>query len=58
MLSTIDANILVDSAKINPETNELIRKPEVIADYNKTIRCVDLVTRVIIPYNSQRRGVK
>ena len=44
---------LVDSGKINRETNEPIRKPEVIVDYNLG---VDLVSRVIIPYNSQRQG--
>ena len=52
------ANILVDSGKINRGTNEPIRKPEVIVDYNKTMGGVDLLSRVIIPYNSQRQGVK
>ena len=58
MLWTIHANILADSGKINRETNEPIRKPEVIVNYNKTMGGVDLVSRVIIPYNSQRRRVK
>ena len=57
-LSTIHTNILVDSGKTNRKTNEPFRKPEVIIDYNKTMGAVDLVSRVIIPYNSQRRGFK
>ena len=58
MLSTVDASILVDSGKINRETNEPIRKPEVIVNYYKTMGGVDLVRRVNIPYYSQRQGVK
>ena len=56
MLSTIHTSELVDSGKVNRETNEPIQKPEVIVDNNKTMGGVDLVSRVIIPYNSQRRG--
>ena len=57
MLSTIHTTILVDSGKTNRVTNEPIRKPEVIVDYNKTMGGVDLVSRDIIPYNSQKRGL-
>ena len=58
MLSTIHANISVNSGKISRETNEPIKKPEVIVDYSKTMGGVDLMSRVIIPYNLQRQGVK
>ena len=58
MLSTIHANISVNSGKISRETNEPIKKPEVIVDYTKTMGGVDLMSRVIIPYNLQRQGVK
>ena len=38
-------------------TGEAIKKPDVI-DYSKTMGGVDLVRLVLIPYSSQRRGVK
>ena len=38
-------------------TGEVIKKPDVI-DYSKTMGGMDLVSLVLIPYPSQRRGVK
>ena len=38
-------------------TGEVIKKSDVI-DYSKTMGGVDLVSLVLIPYSSQRRGVK
>ena len=58
MLSTKHTNTLVDSGKTNRETNELIRKQEIIVDYNKTMGGIDLVSRVVIPYNLQTRRFK
>ena len=37
MLSTKHTYILVHSGKNNHETNEPIRKPDVIVDYNKAM---------------------
>lgn len=50
MLSTVH--------KTDRNTGVVIQKPDVILDYNKTMGGVDLVSRVLIPYSSQRRGVK
>ena len=46
------------SGKRNRATKEVIYKPDVIVDYNKTVGGVDLLSRVLIPYSTQRRGVK
>ena len=53
MLSTIHTFEMVDSDKIGRSTGAVIQKPDVIMDYN-----VDLGSRVLIPYSSQRHRVK
>ncbi|XP_066918855.1 piggyBac transposable element-derived protein 4-like [Clytia hemisphaerica] len=58
MLSTIHTGQLIDSGKRNFRTGEAVYKPDVIVDYNSTMGGVDLLSRVVIPYSSQRRGVK
>ena len=58
MLSTVHPGNLVDSGKVNRLSGEKIMKPDVIVDYNKTMGGVDLLSRVIIPYSVQRKGVK
>ena len=58
MLSTIHAFEMVDSNKIDRSTGTVIQKPDVIMDYNVTMGGVDLVSRVLTPYSSQRRRVK
>ena len=58
MLSTIHTFELVDSNKTDCVTGAVMQKPDVIMDYNVTMGGVDLVSRVLIPYSSQRRGVK
>ena len=58
MLSTIHIGQLIDSGKEHFRTKETIYKPDVIVDYNTTMGGVDLLSRVVIPYSSQRRGVK
>ena len=58
MLSTIHIFEIVDSDKTDRSTNTVIQKSDVIMDYNVMMGGVDLVSRVLIPYSSQRRGVK
>ena len=58
MLSTIHLGELMHSGKRNRATKEVIYKPDVIVDYNKTVGGVDLLSQVLIPYFTQRRGVK
>ena len=57
MMSTIHSFKLVDLNMKDCHTGEVIKKPDVI-DYSKTMGGVDLVSLVLIPYRSQRRGVK
>ena len=58
MLSTIHTFKMVDSNKIYRSTGAVIQKPDIIASYSVTMGGVDLVSQVLIPYSSQRRGVK
>ena len=58
MLSTINTFEMVDSNKTDRSTGAAIQKPDVIMDYNVTMGGVDLVSRVLIPYSSQRHEVK
>ena len=58
ILSTIHTSEMVDSKKIDRSTGEVSQKPDVIMDYNVTIGGVNLVSRVLILYRSQRRRVK
>ena len=46
---------LIDSGKINHQTQQAVFKPDVIVDYNRTMGGVDLLSRVLIPYSSQKR---
>ena len=56
MMSTIHSFELADSNK-NRQTGEIIQKPDVIINYNKTMGGVNLISQVLIPYPSKRRGV-
>ena len=58
MMSTFHSFELVDSNKKDRHIGEVIKKPDVIIDYNKTMGGENLVSWVLIPYSSQRRGVK
>ena len=58
MLSTIHIGAMVETEKKNRITGHAIKNPDVIADYNKTMGGVDTLSRVLIPYSSQRRGRK
>ena len=58
MLSTIHLGELMDSGKKNRTTKEVIYKPDIIVDYNKTMGGVDPLSRVLIPYFTQQWGVK
>lgn len=58
MLSTIHSGDLVDSGKKNRLTGAPVNKPNVIVDYNQTMGGVDTLSRVLIPYSTQRRGIK
>ena len=58
MLSTIHVVDLMDRSKKNRTTKEVIFKPDVIVDCNKTMSGVDRLSRVLIPYSTQRRRVK
>ena len=58
MLSTIHTGMLINSGKKTRITGEEIRKPDVIVNYNSTMGGVDTLSRVIVPYMCQRRGVK
>ena len=58
MLSTIHLGELMDNDKKNRTTKEVIYKPHVIVDYNKTMSGVDLLNQVLIPYYTQRWGIK
>ena len=59
ILSTIHRFEMLDSNnKIDRATGAVIQKSDVIMDYNGTMGGVDLVSRVLIPYSLQRRGVK
>ena len=48
----------MDNDKKNRTTKEVIYKPHVIVDYNKTISGVDLLNQVLIPYYTQRWRIK
>ena len=58
MLSTIHTFEMVDSNKIDRSTGAVIKMPVVIMNYNVTMGGVNLVSRVLILYSSQKRGVK
>ena len=58
ILSTIHTFEMVDSNKIDRPTGAVIQTPDVIMVYNVMVGSIDLVSRVMILYSSQRRGVK
>ena len=41
MITTIHKGQMIDSGKVNRETNEPVMKPNCVLDYNKNIRLVD-----------------
>ena len=58
MLLTTHTRMLINSGKRNQITAGEIRKLDIIVNYNSTMHGVDTLSRVIIPYTCQRRGVK
>ena len=58
MMSTVHTGKITQSDKIHYATKEKILKPEVILDYNKSMGGVDNLSRCVIPYSVQRRGLK
>ena len=58
ILSSIHTFEMVDSNKIDRSTGAVIQTPDVIMVYNVTVGSIDLVSRVLILYSSQRSGVK
>ena len=58
MLFTMHTVRLADTGQLHRTTGEPIKKPDVILSYKSTMGGVDTICRVIIPYNSQRRGLK
>ena len=58
MVFTIHTFEMVGSNKIDRSTGAVIKMPVVIMNYNVTMGGVDLVSRVLILYSSQKRGVK
>ena len=57
MLSTIHTGKL-DSGKKFRNTHDPVFKPDVIIYYNQNMGGIDLLSRVLIPYSCQMRGVK
>ena len=58
MLSTVHTGDPIDGGKKNRLTDLPIKKPNMIVDYNNTMGGVDTLSRVLIPYSSQRREIK
>ena len=58
MLSTIHTGKLVSSGKKFRNTQDPVFKPEVIVYYNRKMGGVDLLSRVLISYSCQMRGLK
>ena len=58
MLSTRHVGELVGTGKVHYATKDEIIKPDAIRDYNKSMGGVDTLSRVIIPYSIQKRGIK
>ena len=57
-MSTKYTGELVDTGKTHFQTKQNILKPEVIYEYSATIGGVDNLSRVIDPYNMQRKEAK
>ena len=58
MMSTKYTGELVDTGKTHFQTKQNILKPEVIHEYSVTIGVVDNLSRVIDPYDMQRKEAK
>ena len=58
MLSTKHTGELVNTGRKHYATKEDIQKPDVIVEYNATMGGVDNLSRVIVPYCLQRKGIK
>ena len=57
-MSTKHAGELVKTGKVHFSSKEEIVKPDLIKDYNSTMGGVDTLSRVVIPYSIQRKGLK
>ena len=55
MMSTKHTGELVDTGKTHFQTKRNILKPDVIHEYNATMGGVDNLSRIINPYNMQRK---
>ena len=55
LVSTKHVAELVNTGKFHFQSNVEVRKLDVIFDYNLNIGGVDTLSRVIIPYNIQRK---
>ena len=58
MLSTVHIGEIAPTGKNHFRTKEAIKKPDVVIDYNANMGGVDNLSRVIVPYCLQRKGVK
>ena len=58
LLSTVHTGELKATGKLDRVSQQPILKPDVIVDYNRTMGGVDLLSRVLKPYITQRRGIK
>ena len=58
MLPAVHTGEMVRSNKGDRNLNKYIYKPDCIVDYKKRMVGAEFLSRVLIPYSSQRHGVK